>query len=155
MNLSNESSFEQSQNDEERPDAITNNEPYNPEQNFAQKKFSADEMGDLSLSTYAWEWAPYVNAFKHKLYEVWFPPVAYNHLGIIYGYTVIQFSISRDGKLLWYKVLEQNGHESLQQASVSAITAVFPFKPLPTNFPERQLTITARLIYPNLREVQQ
>jgi Gram-negative bacterial TonB protein C-terminal len=150
-----ESSLEQFQNEEERPDFLSDNEPYNPDQNYAQKKFSADELGDLSLSTYAWEWAPYINAFKHKLYEVWFPPVAYNYLGIIYGHTVIQFSISRDGQLLWYKVLEQQGHESLQQSSVNAIVAVFPFKPLPDNFPDKQLTITARLIYPNLREVQQ
>jgi outer membrane biosynthesis protein TonB len=155
LNFSSENNLEQSQNEERNPDAVSGNEQFNPEQNYAQKKFSADELGNLSLSTYAWEWAPYINALKHKLYEVWFPPVAYYHLGIIYGYTVIQFSISRDGRLLWYKVLDQKGHESLQQASVNAIVAVFPFKPLPANFPDDQLTIIARLIYPNPREMEQ
>jgi hypothetical protein len=128
---------------------------YYPDQNYAQKKFSADELGDISLSTYAWEWAPYINAMKRKLYQVWSPPVAYYYLGLIHGYTVIQFSISKDGRLLWYKVLEQQGHESLQQSSVNAIVAIFPFKSLPANFPEDQLTIIARLFYPNPREVVQ
>ena len=119
---------------------------------FDQKQFSADQLGEnLSLSTYAWEWAPYINAMKRKLYQVWHTPPAYHLLGLIYGQTDIEFSISRDGRLLGYKVLAHEGHESLEVSSVNAITAVFPFKPLPDNFPDESLTITARLIYPNLK----
>jgi len=118
---------------------------------YDQKQFSADQMGDISLSTYAWEWAPYINALKRKLYSVWFTPAAYHRLGLIHGQTVIEFSISRDGKLLYHKVHDHEGHESLEKSSVNAITAVFPFKKLPDNFPEDNLTITARLIYPKLR----
>jgi hypothetical protein len=118
---------------------------------YNQKQFSADQLGDISLSTYAWEWAPYINALKRKLYTVWFTPAAYHRLGLIYGQTVIEFSISKEGKLLYYKVHDHQGHESLEKSSVNAITAVFPFKKLPNNFPEDNLTITARLIYPKLR----
>jgi outer membrane biosynthesis protein TonB len=118
---------------------------------YDQKDFSADQLGDISLSTYAWEWAPYINALKRKLYTVWFTPAAYHRLGLIYGQTVIEFSISKEGKLLYYKVLDHQGHESLEKSSVNAITAVFPFKKLPDHFPEESLTITARLIYPKLR----
>ncbi|MCK4559149.1 MAG: hypothetical protein KAV45_05145 [Calditrichia bacterium] len=118
---------------------------------YNQKQFSADQMGDISLSTYAWEWAPYINALKRKLYTVWFTPAAYHRLGLIYGQTVIEFSISKEGKLLYYKVHDHQGHESLEKSSVNAITAVFPFKKLPNHFPEDNLTITARLIYPKLR----
>ena len=147
-----ENNIERANTEEARFNPSSGNENYSPDQ-YAQKMFSADQLGDLSLSTYAWEWAPYVNALRRKLYQVWFAPVAYYRLGLIYGHTVIQFSISREGKLIGYKVLEQNGHESLEQSSVNAIVALFPFKSLPKNFPEEQLTITARLIYPNLREV--
>jgi len=118
---------------------------------YDQKQFSADQMGDISLSTYAWEWAPYINALKRKLYTVWFTPAAYHRLGLIYGQTIIEFSISREGKLIYYKVHDHQGHESLEKSSVNAITAVFPFKKLPDHFPEENLTITARLIYPKLR----
>ena len=119
---------------------------------YNQKKFSADLLGNITLSTYAWEWAPYINALKRKLHSVWFAPVAYYRLGLIHGYTDIRFTISRDGKILDYEVLAHNGHESLEQSSVSAINSVFPFKSLPASFPEPTLIITARLIYPNLRE---
>jgi len=118
---------------------------------YDQKEFSADQVGDISLSTYAWEWAPYINALKRKLYTVWFTPAAYHRLGLIHGQTIVEFSISREGKLLYYKVHDHQGHESLEKSSVNAITACFPFKKLPDHFPEESLTITARLIYPKLR----
>jgi outer membrane biosynthesis protein TonB len=121
-------------------------------QMWQQAEFSADQLGDMTLSTYAWEWAPYINSFKRKLYTVWFAPAAYNQLGLIYGHTLIRFTISRDGNLLNYEVLEHVGHESLQTSSENAIKSTFPFKPLPANFPEETLTITAKMIYPNLRE---
>jgi outer membrane biosynthesis protein TonB len=121
-------------------------------QMWQQKEFSADQLGNLTLSTYAWEWAPYITAFKRKLYTVWFAPAAYNQLGLIYGHTIIRFTISREGKLVGYEVLEHQGHESLQTSSENAIKSTFPFKPLPANFPEETLTITAKMIYPNLRE---
>ena len=119
---------------------------------YDQQKFSADQLGEnFSLSTYAWEWAPYINAMKQKLYQVWHTPAAYHRLGLIHGHSDIEFSISREGDLISYKVLDHVGHESLETSSVNAITSVFPFKPLPSNFPEKSLTITARLIYPDLR----
>ena len=119
---------------------------------YDQDKFSANKLGDaFSLSTYAWEWAPYLNALKQKLYQVWHTPAAYHRLGLIHGQTDILFSISRDGELLSYKVLDHVGHESLETSSVNAIVSCFPFKPLPDNFPDKTLTITARLIYPDLR----
>ena len=119
---------------------------------WEQKKFSADQLGNISLSTYAWEWAPYINSLKNKLHQVWLTPPAYHMLGIIYGQTKLVFVISKNGELLDYKVLEHQGHESLKIASVNAIKSCFPFKSLPANFPEETLTITALLIYPNLRE---
>jgi outer membrane biosynthesis protein TonB len=119
---------------------------------YEQKIFSADQLGDLTLSTYSWEWAPYINALKRKLHQVWFTPPAYYQLGLIHGYTTIRFSISKSGDLIEYAVLEHKGHESLEQSSINAIKSSFPFKSLPARFPDEKLTITARLIYPNLRE---
>ena len=66
---------------------------------FNQKQFSADELGSLTLSTYAWEWASYINEFKRKLYRVWRTPLAYFGLGLIHGHTVIRLTIDRSGKI--------------------------------------------------------
>jgi outer membrane biosynthesis protein TonB len=127
-------------------------EPQATDNSWDQKDFSADELGEISLSTYAWEWAPYINALKQKLSRIWMAPPAYYMLGIIHGYSKIRFVISRNGILLSYNVLEHQGHQSLEVSSVNAIQALFPFKPLPQNFPEETLTITAILVYPNLKE---
>lgn len=115
------------------------------------QKFSVEELGAMTLSTYKWQWAPYINSMKDKLYRVWFPPTAYYQLGLIHGYTVIKYTISREGKILGMTVLDHQGHESLKVSSTQAIEALFPFLPLPKDFPDETLTITAKLIYPDLR----
>jgi len=119
-------------------------------QNFDQKDFSVEELGALSLSTYKWEYAPYVNALRRKLYRVWNVPAAF-YMGLISGHSIIVFEISRDGKLLNIKLLQHKGHESLEIASMESIKALFPFIPLPESFPEETLIITAKLHYPNFK----
>lgn len=116
-----------------------------------QKEFSADDVGNITLSTYAWEWAPYINYFKKRLYRVWYVPAAYYRLGLIHGFTIIRFTMNREGSLLGYEVLKHEGHSSLQQSSINAVNAAFPLKALPAHFPEETLTLTLRMIYPNLR----
>jgi hypothetical protein len=119
---------------------------------YDQKEFSADELGNLTLSTYAWEWASYINYFKRKLYEVWRTPPAYFSLGLIDGYTVIRLIIDRNGQMVDSKVLEHRGHSSLQVSSENAVNAVFPLKPLPVDFPDETLTLTLTLLYPKLKK---
>lgn len=119
---------------------------------YDQKEFSADELGNLTLSTYEWEWASYINYFKKKLYEVWRTPPAYFSLGMIHGYTVIRLIIDRNGQMLQSQVLEHKGHSSLQVSSENAVNAVFPLKPLPVDFPDQTLTLTLTLFYPELRK---
>lgn len=119
---------------------------------FDQKKFSADEVGSISLSTYAWEWAPYINLFKRKLYRVWYVPAAYSQLGLIHGHTLVRCTIDRQGNLVEQKVLGHQGHSSLQESSTNAIEAVFPLKALPAHFPDETLVLTVQMIYPDLRK---
>ena len=117
---------------------------------YNQTDHSVDAAGALTLSTYAWEWAPYVNYFKKKLYSVWHAPPAYYNLRLIHGQTVIHITISQEGKLLSSRVLSHEGHSSLLASSESAINAVFPLKPLPPDFPDLTLTIVLTLHYPDL-----
>lgn len=116
-----------------------------------QKKFSVEEVGSISLSTYQWEWAPYINAMKNKLYRVWYAPSAYYELGLIHGHTVIMYTINRSGNLVALEVLNHEGHPALEKSSTDAIQALFPFLPLPDQFPDETLVITAKLYYPDLR----
>jgi hypothetical protein len=111
-----------------------------------QKQFSVDNVGDISLSTYAWDWAPYLNAFKKKYISNVYPPPAF-YMGLIEGITVVKFTIDRQGNLLRHEVLGHQGHSSLEQTTVNAVISCFPFKPLPTHFPDETLTVTLRMSY--------
>ncbi len=116
-----------------------------------QRDFDAELIGDFALSTYAWEWAPYMREFLKKLKRVWFAPPAYYQLGLIHGYTIVQFAITRDGQLRDLKVVRHTGHVSLEESSVNAVQSTFPFLPLPQNFPENELKVKLKMIYPDLR----
>jgi len=111
-----------------------------------QNQFSTDDVGDISLSTYAWDWAPYLNAFKKKYISNVYPPSAF-YMGLIEGVTRVRFTIDRQGNLLSHEVLGHQGHSSLQQTTVNAVVSCFPFKPLPAHFPDETLTVTLRMSY--------
>jgi outer membrane biosynthesis protein TonB len=142
----------------------TNKAEEEPQQSKQNKKrgettvqlesFKADLIGDFALSTYAWEWAPYWLAFKRKLIRLWTAPPAYYPLGLIHGYTIVRFKVSREGNMYDFQVLRHVGHHSLEESSVNAIESVFPFQPLPDDFPDPYLEVTIRMVYPDLRQYQ-
>ena len=117
---------------------------------LGQNLSSADLLGNVTLSTYAWDWASYITLMKIKLYEVWRSPPAYYVLGMIHGNTLTEIVIDRQGNLKRSKVLEHNGHNSLQLASENAIRNTFPLAPLPVDFPDDSLVIKLNLIYPEV-----
>ncbi len=120
-------------------------------QRLQQQETSVEEVGGLTLSTYQWNWAPYVNAMRNKLMHVWYTPPAYNRLGLIHGYTILNFAVTRNGEMRAMEVVRHEGHQSLKESSMAAIRGLFPLPPLPDDFPEKELQIQAKLIYPDLR----
>jgi outer membrane biosynthesis protein TonB len=107
----------------------------------------------FSLSSYAWEWAPWVLALRDKFGRTINPPPVYTHLGLVDGLTRVKFVINRDGTLASYTVISHDGHQILEKTTVESIEAVFPFRPLPDDFPDPKLIIIGNFIYPNLRQL--
>jgi hypothetical protein len=103
--------------------------------------------GDFTLSTYEWNFAPWMRRFANDLHRGWIAPYAYR-LGIISGHTKILLVVERDGRPSRMEVLEENGHESLHTASIAALQAFAPYAPLPPDFPDDRLEITLGLYYP-------
>ena len=134
-----QSDQEQSQNAQSAASEGTNNM-------LQQNQFSTDDVGDISLSTYAWDWAPYLNAFKKKYISNVYPPSAF-YMGLIEGVTRVKFTIDRKGNLLGHEVLGHQGHHTLEQTTVNAVISCFPFKPLPSHFPDETLIVTLRMSY--------
>lgn len=109
---------------------------------------NAELDGDISLSTEAWDFAPWLQRFQRAVRKNWYPPYAFQ-IGMIDGWTRLELEVSRSGELLRLRVLGEEGQGSLRESSVGALRAAAPFAPLPAHFPEETLTITLKMSYLN------
>ena len=112
------------------------------------------ERGGLQLSTYAWDFAPYLAYLKRHIENHIFPPAAFTDLGIIDGETVVRFKIYRDGTLEDLEMLGFKGSPRLRDTSVRAIELSADFKALPRDFPEPFLEVTGTFEYLIFRRSQ-
>lgn len=106
--------------------------------------------GEFRLNTEKWDWAPWIQVFSNELHRHWVPPYAYR-LGLIKGTTVIRLVVEKDGRPSSMNIIDEDGHESLHDASLAALKAFAPYLPLPAHFPEENLVITLSLHYPAFR----
>ncbi|MFQ5825174.1 MAG: energy transducer TonB [bacterium] len=123
----------------------SSNRPPKPKYNNQNSR--APISGGFSFNTYNWDFAPYMLALKKKVERNIFPPPAFYLMGMISGETLLRFKILSSGKMKDLEVLEYKGHETLMETSVRAIEVSAPFLPLPANFPEAYLEITATFHY--------
>lgn len=105
---------------------------------------------NFSLNTWQWNYGPWMTWFINELHRHWMAPYAYR-IGVISGYTVVKIVVEKDGRVSLMNVEETEGHESLHDASTSALKAFQPYKKLPPEFPEENLVITLGLHYPAWR----
>ena len=115
--------------------------------NWNNDKFSAEALGGVSLSTYAWDFAPYIFYMKRRLRDHIYPPAAFYKMGMINGEVVLRFKLHPDGSTSDLQLLSYEGHKALTETSLNAVKASSPFKPLPENFPENYLELTWTFIY--------
>ena len=122
---------------------------------FNQKAIGKTTSGvvmvdDFQLNTVEWDWAPWIQVFANELHRHWVSPYAYR-LGLINGTTVIRLVVEKNGRPSSMEILAKDGHESLHDASLAALKAFAPYRPLPAHFPEENLVITLSLHYPAFR----
>jgi TonB family protein len=107
----------------------------------------AGRKGALSFNTYDWDFAPYMLAMKRAIESHLFPPYAFTHLGLVSGNNVVRFTVMPDGRIRGLEILGSDTHFSLDRTSVRAIESSVPFLPLPKDFPEEYLEVTAHFSY--------
>lgn len=130
--------------DDFTPEARKESRPAESSENVLS---SVPSQGGISFNTYDWDFAPYMLAMKRAVERHLYPPYAFTHMGLISGDNIIRFVVSPDGTISDLRILESNAHYSLDRASVRAIEAAAPFMPLPSNFPEDRLEVTAHFSY--------
>jgi outer membrane biosynthesis protein TonB len=101
---------------------------------------------DFALSTYDWNWAPYLKELKRKIESNIYPPPAF-YMDLARGRTFLRFKIMKDGTIREFEVIGFSGHESLKNTSVKAIESSLPFLPLPSDFPDEFLELRVGFYY--------
>lgn len=113
---------------------------------FDNRDSRAQYGAGFSLSTYNWNWAPYLKELKKKIESNIYPPPAF-YMGLARGRTFLRFKIMPDGTIRDFELIGYSGHESLKNTSVTAIESSLPFLPLPSDFPEEYLELRVGFYY--------
>ena len=114
---------------------------------YDQRAHGAKRFGGVSLSTYAWEYADYIQEMKRKLRANTHPPGAFTLLGIISGEAVLRFRVLPDGTAIDITEVTHRGDRSLMETSLDAVRFSSPFRSLPPDFPDEYLELTWTFIY--------
>ncbi len=130
----------------ERERAVLGGELPQPRIDLDNRKTRALERGGLQLSTYAWDYAPYMKYLQRHIDRHIYPPRAFE-LGIIDGTTQVKFRIWRDGRLEGPELIDYKGHDLLRDTSLKAVELSAPFKALPPDFPDEYLDIVGTFEY--------
>lgn len=120
--------------------------PSGPERDYQQESASVDDVGTIRFNTYDWEFAPYLLELKHRIERNIYPPPVFTYLGFG-GKNKLRFIIHPDGRYDGPEVLGYEGEKALVETSVKAIQMSGPFMPLPEDFPEPVLEVTASFVY--------
>jgi len=115
--------------------------------NWNNQQSSADDLGGVSLSTYNWDFAPYIIYMKRRIRRHIYPPPAFYQMGAISGQVVLRFRVYPDGSTGDLQLISYKGHKALTETSLNAVKASSPFKKLPDTFPENYLELTWTFIY--------
>jgi len=113
---------------------------------YDQREGGVPDFGGMRLNTYAWDYAPYLLELKRRIEKNIFPPPVFTRMGFG-GHNVFRFRIMPDGSLAGSEMVDALGEPALIATSENAIKFSVPFKPLPRDFPESYLEITARFEY--------
>jgi protein TonB len=88
----------------------------------------------------------YLLHLKQKIQGVWVYPQVAAKSGIG-GALAVEFSISKDGELLYVNLLDSSGHTILDESAIKAIRTAAPYFPFPPRLKAKRLRIKANFIY--------
>jgi TonB family protein len=114
------------------------------------------QVGNLEIlsDTMGVDFGPYLQRVLHDVRENWYvaiPPSA----EMKHGNLIIEFAITKDGKVAGMKLVAGSGDVPLDRAAWAGIVGSNPFPPLPTEFAGQYLALRFRFYYnPTKDEMQ-
>lgn len=152
-----ETKTEDTKNDETDEDRFQNNQSVQPVFPFLKKsegkslkeqitgQSDAPSQGFLyELSSYKWEFAPYMLKWKNKMVNKWYEitsKIFFNPFAKL-GSMRIYVKMNRQGQLLESRVIDYDCDKSFVAPAYASVVNSFPLDPLPPSFPEEMLETT-------------
>jgi TonB family protein len=110
-----------------------------------------DNRGGLEIlsDTMGVDFGPYMKRLKYTVQNHWDPLIPESAMPPVMkkGVVVIEFAITKDGKVMGMKLISSSGDVALDRAAWAAITDAIPLPNLPTVFSGDYLQIRARFYY--------
>jgi len=108
----------------------------------------------FTMSTYKWTWKRYMQNWAIDLSRWWRPPMDYmNGAYPEGGYVWMRVQLSKEGEMLGYEILEHNVSSEMKTVVVQALMGARLRPALPKDFPDQELKVNWKFIYPPLSEL--
>jgi TonB family protein len=106
------------------------------------------QLGNLEVlsDTMGVDFGPYLQRILHDVRENWYNAIP-ESAQMKHGNLIIEFAITKDGKVAGMKLVAPSGDSPLDRAAWAGITASDPFPPLPSEFGGQYLALRFRFFY--------
>src|SRR5580704_9757883 len=111
------------------------------------------QVGNLEIlsDTQGVDFGPYLQRVLHDVRENWYRAIPESAWGK-HGNLIIEFAITKDGKVAGMKLVAPSGDIPLDRAAWAGISASDPFPPLPSEFGGPYLALRFRFFYNPTKE---
>ncbi len=100
----------------------------------------------IALDTADPRYRPYLVGVKQRIWERWAAPVLPKG-SKARGVLVVEFTLTRSGRLSSSGVRETSGFPTLDRAALDAVARASPFTPLPDSVVGESMRVRARFVY--------
>ena len=100
----------------------------------------------VALDTADPRYRPYLSGVKQRIWERWNAPVLPEGVAA-HGTLVVEFTLTRGGRLAASGVRETSGSPALDRAALDAVARAVPFTPLPASIAGESMRVRARFVY--------
>jgi len=109
---------------------------------------SAGKNGLFTLSSYEWEYAPYMYEWIEKIKNGWVEPISYLAGKGQGGRVIVKVSVSKLGKKMSVDLIYSNVNSEMTSEALKAVEKAFDLPQLPSSFKDDKLEATFNMIYP-------
>jgi len=100
----------------------------------------------ISLDTADPRYRPYLTSVKERIWKRWSAPILPEGAAA-HGALVVEFTLTRSGRLAASGVRETSGSPALDRAALEAVARAVPFTPLPASIAGDSMRVRARFVY--------